>query len=159
MTPYPSRRRSVRAQSIVEYAIVLPLLLAILLVGAVDYFISLPQEKLDTASLEAVASALAAPGGAPTLAKHYIDDTFARDTRNAPFTKATIDCPPPSGGNSNNEYIYSGRVLPNTWIVCNTDAYISIAGIGGFTWQRHYHSEGKVRVPRYRQCAPGVVSC
>jgi len=158
MTAYPSRRRSVRAQSIVEYALVLPVLLLILLVGAWDYFESLPQEKLDTASLEAVASALAAPGGAPTLAKHYIDHTFTEDTKDAPFTTATIDCPPPSQVNGNNEYIYSGRVVPGTWIICNASATISLPGPLGI-WVGHYKATGKVRVPPYRQCAPGVVSC
>ena len=161
MIAYPSRRRGVRAQSVVEYALILPILLAILLIGAGDYLNSLPQEKLDTASLEAVASALAAPGGDPTLAKHYIDDTFARDLKTAPFTTATIDCPPPWKVNGNNEYIYSGHIVPGTWIVCTADADISFSGsVVGLIWKsRHYHAQGKVRVPPYRQCAPGVVSC
>lgn len=159
MSPYPSRRRSVRAQSIVEYALVLPILLLMLLVGAWDYFESLPQEKLDTASLEAVDSALAAPGGAPTLARRYIDDTFAKDTKDAPFTTASINCPPPSAVNGNNEYIYSGRVVPGTWILCTASATISLPGPLGRVWTRHYSAQGKVRVPPYRQCAPGVVTC
>jgi hypothetical protein len=161
MSTHASRRSGMGGQALVEFALVVPLLLALLLIGAGDYFQSRPQEKLDTASLEAVASALAAPGGDPSLAMHYIDDTFSKDTVDAAFTKARITCAPPGQANGNNEYIYTGRVVPGTWIVCDADADISFSGsVLGLIWKaRHYHAEGRVRVPPYRQCAPGVASC
>ena len=150
------RRRGEQAQSLVELALVLPLLLVVVLGFAGAIFVMIANVELKTGAGLATDSTFSVPAGDKDGAMRNINDSLTRSVH-SPFLVArslSIDCPQSEG----NQYIY-GNYQPNTTVSCHAEAMLSFAhSVIGLVWRWdvHLHQDAEERAPDFRQCNPGV---
>lgn len=154
-------RRGEDAQSLVETALVLPLLLIITLGMAGVWALAMVLSDLRMATSVATPSAFTVPAGAPEQAMQTVKTVFANNTSGRGWASASIACPHDHG--TDNDYLYNGRVEPNEVVYCTGTATISFEHSPiGLVWRWNttltVHS-APLTVPPNRQCAPGVATC
>lgn len=158
--PRPLRRdrRGEDAQAVVEAALVIPLLLAVLLlfVGAVQ--LAEAVNEVRTATTVATVSAFSVPAGAPTQALAAVDDSFQQSINSGDVTERTISCPQSDG----NQYLYTGAAARGMYVSCHGSGTVDFSNsVVGILWRFPVtvEQDASVPVPLYRQCAPGANPC
>ena len=150
-------RAALRGQSIVETALVTPLLLLVVLAFAGAAFVLDATVELRSATSLATASAFSAPEGATRQALATIVDTCTRSFHD-PFAhegSLTISCPASEG----NQYLYAGTHQPGGIVSCHGRVTVSFdRSLIGLVWRWpvHLSQDAQLPVPPFRQCAPGV---
>lgn len=154
------RRRGEAAQSLVELALVLPLLLILVLGFAGAIFVMVANIELKTATGTATESAFSVPVGDTQHALHNIDDSLTRSVHSSFIVPGSlsIDCPRAKPGESGNEYIY-GNFHAGTKVSCHAHTTLSFRdSVVGLVWRWdvHLHQDAEEQAPAYRQCAAGT---
>jgi hypothetical protein len=150
-------RTGERGQSIVETALVMPLLLLLVLAFAGAAFVLDATVELRSATSLATAASFSAPAGATRQALANVTDTFTRSFHD-PFVRLgslSMSCPPSEG----NQYLYAGTHQPGTVVSCHGRATLSFdRSLIGLVWRWpvHLSQDAQLPVPPFRQCAQGV---
>lgn len=156
--PRSRARRGECAQAVVETALVIPLLLAVLLLFVGAVLLAEAVNEVRTATTVATVSAFAAPAGAPGQALANVNDSYQQSINSSYITDRTISCPLSEG----NQYLYTGAVARGTYVSCHGSGKVdfsqSVVGIV-WRWSVTVEQDAKVPVPLYRQCAPGAPAC
>jgi hypothetical protein len=156
MTPRLYRRHGERAQSLVELALSLAFLLAIVLGFAGAILVMDVNTELKAATGLATESAFSVPAGETDQALRNIRDSLQRSVHSSFIVPGSLKivCPPSDG----NQYIY-GPYRVHTTVSCHADATLSfrhsVIGLV-WVWTVHLHQDAQEEAPPFRQCAPGV---
>ena len=153
-----SRRPYESAQAVVETALVIPILLAVLLLFVGSILLAEAVNEVRTATTVATVSAFSAPAGAPSQALASVNDSFQQSINSSYITDRTITCPPSEG----NQYLYTGATAPGMYVSCHGSGRVDFSNtIVGIVFRFSVPVEQDVRipVPLYRQCAQGASAC
>lgn len=150
-------RHGEAAQSLVELALVTPLLLALVLAFAGAIQLLDATTEIKSATGLATLSAFSVPVGSTGEALQNVDDSFLRSVHSSYVVPGSlaITCPQSEG----NEYIYATNYAPGTKVSCHGEATVSFAhSIIGVVWRWdvHIHQDAQLAAPPFRQCAQGV---
>ena len=152
------QRRAENAQAVIETALVIPLLLAVLLLFVGAVLLAEAVNEVRTATTVATVSAFSVPAGAPQQALAAVTDSFNRSINSGYITDPAITCPP----NEGNQYLYTGQAAPGTYVSCHGTAHVDFSNtIVGIVWRFSVPiaQDARVPVPLYRQCATGASGC
>lgn len=151
-------RQAENAQAVIETALVIPLLLAVLLLFVGAVLLAEAVNEVRTATTVATVSAFSAPAGAPQQALAAVNDSFKQSINSGYVTDPAISCP----SNEGNQYLYTGQSTPGTYVSCHGSARVDFSNtIVGIVWRFSVPiaQDARVPVPLYRQCAQGASGC
>ena len=151
-------RRADNAQAVIETALVIPVLLAVLLMFVGAVLLAEAVNEVRTATTVATVSAFSVPAGAPRQALTAVSDSYAQSINSSYITDPSITCPPSEG----NQYLYTGAAAPGMYVSCHGTARVDFSNtIVGIIWRFSVPIEqnASVPVPLYRQCAQGASAC
>ena len=146
------------AQAVVEAALVIPLLLAVLLLFVGGVLLAEAVNEVRTATTVATVSAFSVPAGAPTQALAAVNDSYQQSINSRDITKRTITCPQSDG----NQYLYTGAAQRGTYVSCHGSGTVDFSNsVIGIVWRFSVtvQQDAKVPVPLYRQCTLGANPC